>query len=100
MFTILAMVGLVLSGFSYEYSHYLNRDSPSEIIDMDTYPEPMDHPLNSYSWTNPIRMVIAVTSLLAIFFLVVRHYYKKVWLHEFFAAAHSRNQQGVPDLFR
>lgn len=100
MHTILSMVGLFLAVFSYEYGQHMIEDSPNRIIDMDEYPDPMDHPLNSFPWVNPIRMIIAATSLLSFIFLIIRHYYKKKWLNEFFAAAHSRNSQGVPDLFR
>ena len=100
MFTILAIFGLVLAVLQYEYGHHLNAGAQSEVYDMDMYPDPMDHPLNSFSWTNPIRMVIAVSSLLAFYFLIVRHYYKRKWLNEFFASAHNRKTQGVPDLFR
>ena len=59
----------------------------------------MDHPRNNYWFTNPARMAIAISSGMAIFFLGLRHYYKKQWLNEFFIDDDPNNQK-EPDLFK
>ena len=68
MMTSMAMIGLALAVVTYEID--VNIWSDQHVIDILTYPDPMDHPRNSKAWINPIRMIIAATSLISIYFLL------------------------------
>ena len=98
--TIFAMVGLIIAVLLYEFSRNLwELGMDGDMIDTEKYEDPMTHPLVNHKWTNPARIVIAGTSALAACFIVVRQYYKNMWLNEFFTVQQSVcNSQGVPDI--
>jgi hypothetical protein len=74
------MIGLALAVANYEVDMYSNF-SP---LNPDLYPNAMDDPRNMKASTNMIRLIIMITTLLAIGCLVTRHYYKVVWLNKYF----------------
>ena len=82
MMTLMAMIGTALAVVIYEIDVHNWND---HLIDTSSYPNPMDHPRNSYPWINPVRMVIVATSLISIYFLILRQYYKRIWINNFFA---------------
>jgi hypothetical protein len=70
--TILAMIGLALAVANYEINIRGNYPSP----DYDNLPDPMQDPRNRKPETNLVRIIIGVTTLLAVACLCMRHYYK------------------------
>ena len=68
MTTVLAMVGLVLALANYEIDMHVNY----EPLNPARYPNAMDDPRNAHESTNIIRLIILITSLLAIACLIIR----------------------------
>ena len=99
MVALLSMAGLLIAVAIYEIDTGGFAGKNFEQLDYTEFPNAMDHPRNNYWFTNPARMVIAISSGMAIFFLGLRHYYKKQWLNEFFIDDDPNNQK-EPDLFK
>ena len=78
--TILASIGFIISIILYEFS----VQQSYETIDIDQYPNAIDHPRVDNLFTETLRLIILATTLLAVITLIVRHYYKYIWLNYFF----------------
>lgn len=78
--TILAMIGLALAVANYE----IDMSNSYDLLDPKLTPNAMDDPRNQKTATNMVRLIIMITTLLAVFCLVMRHRYKVQWLNEYF----------------
>jgi hypothetical protein len=78
--SILAAIGFIISIILYEFSILSNY----EIFDMVKYPNAIDHPRVDNLFTEILRIIILTTTLLAVVTLIIRHYYKYIWLNCFF----------------
>ena len=78
--TILAMIGLALAVANYE----IEMSSQYELLDPKLHKNAMDDPRNQKTATNMVRMIILITTLLAVGCLFMRHYYKVQWLNLYF----------------
>jgi hypothetical protein len=74
------MIGLALAVANYEVDEQGNY-AP---LDPSKYPNAMDDPRNAKNSTNMVRLIIMITTLLAIVCLITRHYYKILWLNKYF----------------
>ena len=81
MNTLLSMIGLCLAVTLYEVDVHLHYFSK---IDYNEFKNALDHPRVNNPWTHPMRIAIACCSILSIVFCLLRHYYKKTWINEFF----------------
>ena len=77
--TILAMSGLTLAVINYEFEIGANL----EPIDIEAHPSPMTLPRVNRGQTNLVRLIVMITTILAIICLVTRHYFRCVWLNSF-----------------
>ena len=80
MTAILAFSGLIVAAINYEIdkaSRYHSRDPLK-------YPNAMDDPTNAQPYTNFIRMITLLTTILAAACLSKRHYYKSKWKSDHF----------------
>lgn len=97
MTTILAVAGLLLGIIAYELdianSHQIFR------IDREKYPDPLKHPRNMNKWTQPLRLAIAIMSLLAIMMVIIKQYFMVRWMNEFFPKQDAYTREGQPNLF-
>ena len=66
--TVLAIFGLLLNIIDYEYDLQLKYVRPDAVL----YPDPMKDPRNHHAMTDIIRLVIMITTILAIISLVMR----------------------------
>ena len=73
-------IGLALTMLNYEYDvvMFKTKLEPSLI------PNAMDDVRNAKSWTNTIRIVIFLTTIMAIICLIMRHHYKIEWFNKYF----------------
>ena len=78
--TILAMIGLGIAVANWEVDAQMDYNK----LDPTKYPKAMDDPRNLKVSTNIIRIIILTTTILAIISLVIRHYYKILWLNKYF----------------
>jgi len=78
--TILALIGLIVYIIHYET---IICTTPYEKPDPIKYPNAMDDPRNKHFSTNIVRLIIMITTLLAIACLCMRQYYKIVWINTF-----------------
>ena len=74
------MIGLALAVANYE----IEMSSQYELLDPKTHKNAMDDPRNQKTATNMVRMIILITTLLAVCCLFMRHYYKIQWLNLYF----------------
>jgi hypothetical protein len=51
---------------------------------MDEYPNASNHPRVDNLITLVLRFIILASTVLAVICLIVRHYYKNIWLNSFF----------------
>jgi len=74
------MLGLALQIANYE----IDQDSNFVILNPEKYKwHAMLEPRNRKSTTNMLRLIIMITSLLAIGTLITRHYYKMQWINKY-----------------
>jgi hypothetical protein len=66
------MIGLALAVANYE----IEMSSNYELLKPSVHKNAMDDPRNQKTATNMIRMIIMITTLLAVGCLFMRHYYK------------------------
>lgn len=69
MVTLLSMSGLLIAVFIYEVDTGGYAGPTYNVLDVEEYPNPMDHPRNKYWFTNSARLAIAICTCLSIFFL-------------------------------
>jgi hypothetical protein len=74
------MIGLALAVANYEID-IVNFQTK---LDPDRIPNAMDDPRNAKDSTNLVRLIILITTILAIVCLIIRHYYKIEWLNKYF----------------
>ena len=72
---ILAFAGLMISAIEYE----IDKSLPYIPRDPKKWPNAMDDPTNAQPYTNFIRMITLLTTILAEICLIKRHYYKSIW---------------------
>ena len=80
MTAILAFSGLVVAMVNYE----IDKAMPYHARDPIKYPSAMDDPTNAQPYTNIIRMITLLTTLMAVVCLVKRHHYKAKWKSDHF----------------
>lgn len=74
------MLGLSLQVANYE----IDQDSNFTLLDPIKYKgDAMLEPRNQKTTTNMLRLIIMITSLLAIVCLTTRHYYKMIWMNNY-----------------
>lgn len=76
--SILAISGLLLAISNYEIGVSADYIPPSLDIDA------MDDPRNTHGSTNIVRLIIMITTLMAVGCLIMRHHYKILWLNKYF----------------
>ena len=74
------MIGLALAVANYE----IEINDYKTALDPEKYKDAMEDPRNSKDTTNLVRLIILITTILAIVCLIVRHYYKIEWLNKYF----------------
>lgn len=70
------MFGLVLGIMDYEYGLML---VDSAWVDIMMHPDALMHPRNSNTFSCLSRLIIFITSIIAIFCLLIRRYYVCKW---------------------
>jgi hypothetical protein len=75
--TILAIIGLSLAIANYE----IDMSSQYDLLNPSVIPNAMDDPRNRKTSTNLVRMIILITTLLAVGCLIMRHHYKVLWIN-------------------
>jgi len=73
--TLLAMVGLVLCVASNETNYFTHW----KTVDPEKYSDAMDDPRHAKSISIMIRVISIATTVLAVYCLIQRHYYKNLW---------------------
>lgn len=73
------MVGLILAIINFEHDTTISEDA----IDLNVWPDPMKHPRNTNSTACILRMIIALTSVLSLITLYMRHFYQMKWVNNF-----------------
>lgn len=76
----MAIIGLALAVANYE----IDMSSQYELLNPQLIPNAMDDPRNKKTSTNLVRMIILITTILAIGSLVMRHHYKVLWINQYF----------------
>ena len=79
MTTILSSVGFILAIILYEMNVWKN-----EFVDIEEFPNAMDNRRFDNFETRFLRIIIFITSIMAVISLIIRHYYKHIWLTTFF----------------
>lgn len=74
------MTGLALAVANFEVDIQSNYPK----LDPEVHKNAMDDPRNKKNSTNMLRLIILITTLLAVACLVTRHYYKILWLNKYF----------------
>ena len=74
------MIGLGIAVANWEVDANLNYDP----LQPHKYKNAMDDPRNKKVSTNIIRIIILVTTILALVTLIMRHYYKNLWINKYF----------------
>jgi len=74
------MVGLALAVANYE----IDMRSGFMPLNPIAHPNAMDDPRNKKASTNMVRLIIMITTFLAVVCLITRHYYKIIWLNKYF----------------
>ena len=74
------MIGLALAVANYE----IEMSSQYELLQPNRHKNAMDDPRNQKTATNMVRMIILITTLLAVGCLFMRHHYKIQWLNLYF----------------
>ena len=81
--TMLAMFGLIIGVADWEYQ--IRNDLTA--IDMKKYPDPNSHPRTMLHWcnkSNHSKLVIAITTFMAMICMFVRYKNRKIWLNKYF----------------
>ena len=76
----MALIGLVLAVVDYEIRADLDYIKPNPT----EYPDPMMDYRNARSSTNIVRLIIMITTVLAIGCLCIRQYFKVKWVNLYF----------------
>ena len=51
--------------------------------DLTKFPDPMEDPRNLHASTNIVRLIILITTILAIGCLIMRQHYKVIWVNTY-----------------
>ena len=92
MGSILSNIGLVISLMNHEYAVY-NFDEHG--IDVNKWPNAMEHPRVTSSVTCACRMTVVFLSVAAIGCLFIRQRYKTKWLNSYFNNVDSKDPSMV-----
>ena len=76
----MALIGLVLAVIDYEIRADLKYTLPNPI----DFPNPMMDYRNQRSSTNIVRLIILITTIVAIGCLCIRQFYKVKWVNLYF----------------
>jgi len=90
---IFSSIGLAIAVAHYEVDMSRNF-SP---LDPMKYPNAMDDPRTKRPSTNLIRLTILATTLISIFCLIRRHYFRNLWLNKYF---HDDGETYIYNQFR
>jgi len=93
--TVFAMIGLFVAIFNHEYE----IRSELHSIDKEKYPDPMLHPKNIHLTSFISRIIIGITTLIALVCLCLRHHYKLRWTNKYFKGQSKCHDHGDMNMF-